>query len=75
MKSSVAECVFESVTIVVDTRDSAGGCDSKTAHKYALFSCSDSSVGFVVGDELAVVESGWGCKTTLFGAARSYRLE
>lgn len=52
MNPVISECVSRSVVTVVDAVDPIDSCDSKTAPDRALFSCS---VGYGVGDELAVV--------------------
>lgn len=55
-KSADAERVLRAVTIEVDAGDSVDGCDSKTAHKSALFSCLVHARRCESCGELATVE-------------------
>jgi hypothetical protein len=64
VKPADSERVLRAVTMVVDARDSTGTFSSQTARNNTLFLCPLTAGGC---DELAVVVSVRGCKTSSLG--------
>jgi hypothetical protein len=67
VKSAVSERVLKAVAMVVDSGDSIGDCDSKTARKNAHFLCPVLDVVCISCSELAVVAVAGGCEMMLLG--------